>query len=147
MAIRSVRGDWPTVSPARPRSSSARSEGFSEAREVPPPVPEISGCGPHSGLRKDDSMKRIMKVWMAIAALILLGASGVSAQSLGDYARAVRKKKPQAETAPPPRPGEHRAGAGPKTGPRRGRPPRHYDNDNLPTNEQLSVVGPETAAG
>src|ERR1039457_1665489 len=99
MAIRSVRGDWPTVSPARPRSSSARSEGFSEAREVPPPVPEISGCGPHSGLRKDDSMKRIMKVWMAIAALILLGASGVSAQSLGDYARAVRKKKPQAETA------------------------------------------------
>jgi hypothetical protein len=69
-------------------------------------------------------MKRIMKVWMAIAALILLGASGVSAQSLGDYARAVRKKKPQAETAT-----------------------RHYDNDNLPTNEQLSVVGPETAAG
>ncbi len=67
-------------------------------------------------------MKRIMKVWMAIAALILLGASGVSAQSLGDYARAVRKNKPQSETAT-----------------------RHYDNDNLPTNEKLSVVGPETA--
>lgn len=67
-------------------------------------------------------MKRIMKIWMAIAALILLGASGVSAQSLGDYARAVRKNKPQAETAT-----------------------RHYDNDNLPTNEHLSVVGPETS--
>jgi hypothetical protein len=69
-------------------------------------------------------MKRIMKVWIGMAALVLLGASGVSAQSLGDYARAVRKNKPQSETAT-----------------------RHYDNDNLPTNETLSVVGPETAAG
>lgn len=56
---------------------------------------------------------------VAIATLLLLGAVGVSAQSLGDYARAARKNKP--DTAPA---------------------SRHYDNDNLPTNEQLSVVGP-----
>jgi hypothetical protein len=62
-------------------------------------------------------MKRIMNVWMAMVALILL-ASGLSAQSLGDYARAARKNKPQSDTAT-----------------------RHYDNDNLPTNQQVSVVG------
>src|SRR5271167_260414 len=66
-------------------------------------------------------MKRIMNAWMAIAALVLL-ASGASAQSLGDYARAARKNKPQSETAA-----------------------RIYDNDNLPTNQQVSVVGPEAA--
>ena len=68
-------------------------------------------------------MKRILKIWITIAALIVLGASGVSAQSLGDYARTARKNKPQTDTTS-----------------------RHYDNDNLPVNEQLSVVGPEPSA-
>ena len=56
---------------------------------------------------------------MAIVTLLLLGASGAAAQSLGDYARAVRKNKAEP-----------------------GSTSRHYDNDNLPTNETLSVVGP-----
>jgi hypothetical protein len=60
---------------------------------------------------------------MAAASLILLGASIAAAQSLGDYARAARKTKPQAASTS-----------------------HHYDNDNLPTNNHLSVVGPEAAA-
>ena len=59
---------------------------------------------------------------MAIGTLLLLGASGAAAQSLGDYARAARKKKVEPTAAT-----------------------RHYDNDNLPTNETLSVVGPPPA--
>jgi hypothetical protein len=64
-------------------------------------------------------MKRV-----AIAALLLLGVgglgvSGAAAQSLGDYARAVRKNKPEPSSTS-----------------------RHFDNDNLPSNEGLSVVGP-----
>jgi len=58
----------------------------------------------------------------AIATLLFLGCSlglgAASAQSLGDYARTVRKNKPDTASA------NH-----------------HYDNDNLPTNETLSVVG------
>ena len=60
---------------------------------------------------------------MAIVTLLLLGASGAAAQSLGDYARAVRKNKAEP-----------------------GSTSRHYDNDNLPTNETLSVVGPPPGA-
>jgi hypothetical protein len=56
---------------------------------------------------------------MAIATLLLLGVSGAAAQSLGDYARSVRKNKPEPTVAS-----------------------RHYDNDNLPTTDKLSVVGP-----
>jgi len=64
-------------------------------------------------------MKRV-----AIAALLLLGVGGLgvkgaAAQSLGDYARAVRKNKPEPSSTS-----------------------RHFDNDNLPSNEGLSVVGP-----
>jgi hypothetical protein len=55
----------------------------------------------------------------AIAALILFGVGGASAQSLGDYARAIRKNKTEPTTAS-----------------------RHFDNDNLPVNDALSVVGP-----
>jgi len=67
-------------------------------------------------------MKHIKRV--AMATLLLLGTvglsiSGAAAQSLGDYARTVRKNKPEPS---------------PTT--------RHFDNDNLPTNENLSVVGP-----
>jgi hypothetical protein len=61
-------------------------------------------------------MKRT--IWMTIAALLFLGASLASAQSLGDVARSNRKgKAPQTST-------------------------HHYDNDNLPVNDHLSVVGP-----
>ena len=60
---------------------------------------------------------------MAIVTLLLLGASAASAQSLGDYARAVRKNKAETSSTA-----------------------RHYDNDNLPTNETLSVVGPPPEA-
>jgi hypothetical protein len=56
---------------------------------------------------------------MAIATLLLLAVSGAAAQSLGDYARTVRKNKPEPSSAS-----------------------RHYDNDNLPTDQALSVVGP-----
>jgi hypothetical protein len=56
---------------------------------------------------------------MAIVTLLLVGVGGASAQSLGDYARAARKNKTEPTTAS-----------------------RHFDNDNMPTNETLSVVGP-----
>lgn len=55
----------------------------------------------------------------AMVTLILLGIGGAAAQSLGDYARAVRKNKTEPATAS-----------------------RHFDNDNLPTDQALSVVGP-----
>lgn len=65
---------------------------------------------------------------MAVVTLLTLAAGVASAQSsstpsLGDAARAARKNK---------------ADASPAT--------RHYDNDNLPTNDALSVVGPEPVA-
>ena len=60
---------------------------------------------------------------MAIVTLLLLGVGGAAAQSLGDYARAIRKDKAEP-----------------------GATTRHYDNDNLPTTEGLSVVGPAPEA-
>jgi hypothetical protein len=60
---------------------------------------------------------------IAIVSLLLLAASGASAQSLGDYARTARKDKPATT---------------PKS--------RHFDNDNLPVNDTLSVVGPPQPA-
>jgi hypothetical protein len=60
---------------------------------------------------------------MAIVSLLLLGVSGATAQSLGDYARTARKNKSGTSAAS-----------------------RHYDNDNLPTDQQLSVVGPPATA-
>lgn len=64
----------------------------------------------------------------AIVSLLLLAASVASAQSLGDYARAARQDK--AATAPT---------------------SKHFDNDNLPVNDTLSVVGqappPASVAG
>ncbi len=59
---------------------------------------------------------------MAIGTLLLLGVSGAAAQSLGDYARAVRKNKPEPSSTS-----------------------RHFDNDNLPAGNALSVVGPPPA--
>lgn len=60
---------------------------------------------------------------MVIATLLLLGIGGAAAQSLGDYARAARKNKTEPSSTS-----------------------HHYDNDNLPTNQPLSVVGPPPAA-
>jgi len=71
-----------------------------------------------AGLPKDESMKHIKL--MAIGILLLLGVSAASAQSLADYAREVRKNKTETSA-----------------------PSHHYDNDNLPTGADLSVVGPE----
>ncbi|HYW36617.1 MAG TPA: hypothetical protein VE957_00600 [Terriglobales bacterium] len=65
-------------------------------------------------------MKHMKRV--AIATLLLLGISGAAAQSLGDYARSVRKNKPEPSSTS-----------------------RHFDNDNLPTGGNLSVVGPPPA--
>ncbi|HUM05058.1 MAG TPA: hypothetical protein VLT90_06335 [Terriglobales bacterium] len=66
-------------------------------------------------------MKRM--VWMAIGALLWMGANLVLAQSLGDVARSTRKGKAQ-QSAP-----NHK-----------------YDNDNLPKDDHLSVVGPSAPA-
>jgi len=60
-------------------------------------------------------MKRM--IWMAIGVLLLLG-TGALAQSLGEVARSARKGK------------MHQTAAN-----------HQYDNDNLPKNDHLSVVG------
>jgi len=60
---------------------------------------------------------------MTIGTLLLLGVSGAAAQSLGDYAREARKNKTETTSAT-----------------------HHYDNDNLPTGQALSVVGPPAAS-
>jgi hypothetical protein len=70
-----------------------------------------------------DHMKHMKP--LVIATLLLLGIGAAAAQSLGDYARAARKNKDKAE----PSSTSH-----------------HYDNDNLPANQPLSVVGPPPAA-
>jgi hypothetical protein len=72
-------------------------------------------------LRKDDQMKRT--IWMAIGVLLLLGSSLASAQSLGEAARSTRKAK------------AHQTATN-----------HHYDNDNLPVNDHISVVGQAPAA-
>lgn len=66
-------------------------------------------------------MKRT--ICLAIGVLLLLGVNIASAQSLGEAARAARKGKTHQSTA------NHQ-----------------YDNDNLPKNDTLSVVGPAPAA-
>ena len=63
-------------------------------------------------------MKRM--TWMMVTTALLLGVAVAPAQSLGDAARANKKAKSQKTTAT-----------------------RQFDNDNLPTNTKLSVVGPE----
>jgi hypothetical protein len=60
---------------------------------------------------------------IAIGALLLLGVGGAAAQSLGDYAKAARKNKAEPSSTT-----------------------RHFDNDNLPTDDSVSVVGPPPAA-
>ncbi len=53
---------------------------------------------------------------------VVLGNTGASAQSLGDAARAARKNKGDSDTTI-----------------------RHFDNDNLPSDDGISVVGPPPA--
>jgi hypothetical protein len=72
-------------------------------------------------LQEDDQMKRILAI--TVVALLLAGASLASAQSVAEVARSSRKGKAQQSAAT-----------------------HHYDNDNLPTTEHLSVVGPAPAA-
>jgi hypothetical protein len=74
-----------------------------------------------AGLRKDDHMKNMKLI--AIGTLLLLGIGAAAAQSLGDAARAARKNKPEPSSTS-----------------------RHFDNDNLPTGDALSVVGPSPAS-
>ncbi len=64
-------------------------------------------------------MKRIATIWMTgMFFAVLLGTfSAAQSDSLGDYARAARKDKSPVPAA------------------------KKYDNDNLPTNDKLSVVG------
>ena len=65
-------------------------------------------------------MKRT--IWMAIGVLLLFGSSLASAQSVAEAARSARKGKAQPSATT-----------------------HHYDNDNLPVNDKLSVVGPAPA--
>ena len=64
-------------------------------------------------------MKRITYTWLTAPTLaaVFITLAGAQSDSLGDYARAVRKDKKQTTT-------------------------KQYDNDNLPKNDKLSVVGP-----
>jgi hypothetical protein len=64
-------------------------------------------------------MKHTKQLAIITLLLVGVGVGGAFAQSLGDYARAARKNKPEPTTAS-----------------------RHFDNDNLPIDEKLSVVGP-----
>lgn len=61
-------------------------------------------------------MKRT--IWIMTGVFMLLSATAAFGQSLGEYAKSVRKNKPQTSGS------------------------KHYDNDNLPASEHLSVVGP-----
>ena len=71
-------------------------------------------------------MKRVLSYWLSLMVVMIGGCLLADAQSqttsLGDYARAVKKTAPQSKKAKP----------------------KIYDNDNLPTDEGLSVVGAAT---
>jgi hypothetical protein len=69
-------------------------------------------------------MKRIAYVWLAatILASTLTMFAGAQSEPLGDYARAVRKEKKQEKL---------------ESG-------KHFDNDNLPRTDKLSIVGNAT---
>jgi hypothetical protein len=79
----------------------------------------MAGLGAWEG---SNTMKRM--TWITIAAVVLAG-SLATAQSLGDAARAVRKDKDKGTQAPA---------------------SRHFDNDNLPQSDHLSVVGAQSDA-
>jgi hypothetical protein len=64
------------------------------------------------------NVKLIIIGTLFLGTLFLLGVSAAAAQSLGDYAREARKNKGETSSSS-----------------------HHYDNDNLPTNQVVSVVG------
>jgi len=68
-------------------------------------------------------MKRNASVWLLgiFIAALLTSMAAAQSDSLGDYARAIRKDKPAAQV-------------------------KTFDNDNLPADDKLSVVGPAAAA-
>jgi len=68
-------------------------------------------------------MKRNASVWLLgiFVAALLTSMAAAQSDSLGDYARAIRKDKPAAQV-------------------------KTFDNDNLPADDKLSVVGPAAAA-
>jgi hypothetical protein len=69
-----------------------------------------------------ESMNRIAYVWLSgivLAGTLMVAQTAQNSQPLGDYARAVRKDKKQAAA-------------------------KQFDNDNLPVNDKLSVVGKES---
>src|SRR5271168_3535788 len=114
------RGIWPTTSPMKRRSWTVRLAVSWEGPGRPRQALEVSVARRQSSalerrllatvLRKDDHMKDTK--CMAIVTLLVLGVGAATAQSLGDYARTVRKNKPETTS----------------TG-------KVYDNDNLPTTE------------
>lgn len=69
-------------------------------------------------------MKRVLSCSLAVIVVMVAAGATAGAQSqtssLGEYARAVRKKRPQDPKGTP----------------------KVYDNDNLPSGQPLSVVGP-----
>ena len=67
-------------------------------------------------------MKHLRQLASALLVVIVVAIGAASAQSLGDYARTVRKNKTEPTSAT-----------------------RTFDNDNLPTGGTLSVVGPASA--
>ena len=69
-------------------------------------------------------MKRIAYVWLAATIFVgtLTTLAGAQSEPLGDYARAVRKEKKQEKL---------------ESG-------KHFDNDNLPRTDKLSIVGNAT---
>jgi hypothetical protein len=79
----------------------------------------------------ENIMKRVLSCSVAIIVVMIAAGAIARAQSqtpsLGDYARAVKKKRPQDTKGTP----------------------KVYDNDNLPSGQPLSVVGPspETSTG
>jgi hypothetical protein len=68
-------------------------------------------------------MTQLKQFASALLIVIVVAIGAASAQSLGDYARNVRKNKAEPTSAT-----------------------RTFDNDNLPTGGTLSVVGPAAAA-
>jgi hypothetical protein len=73
-------------------------------------------------MKRTTSIANATLILLGVLLGALLGTTGASAQTLGDYAREARKNKPKTDNS------------------------RHFDNDNLPVNEKLSVVGPEPSA-
>src|SRR5580658_754813 len=118
--IRNWRVSWLKASPAKRRNWTGPLAVSWEAFAPQPQVLDTRNRRPRFqivDLPKDEHMKHTKLI--AIVTFLLLAISGATAQSLGDYAREVRKNKAEPTSAT-----------------------RHFDNDNLPSGGDLSVVGP-----